>query len=361
MKITFVLADPTMSGGDRVCAIYAQKLIQLGHTVNLITPKKRNSSFREQLKRLLKGHSWSSKKKQSLNHFDLLGLEVIFADGYAPLTEKSVPDSDIIIATWWETAEWVKGFSNEKGKKVYFIQHYETHTGQPIERVKNTYRLPFHKITIANWLVSLMEKEYASVPPYLVPNSVDHELFYTDARKKQSTPTIGFLFSEIEFKGVDIALKVIQKLKTKIPNLRVITFGSHPAVTLDLPKYIELSINPKQEGIQLLYQQCDLWLCCSLIEGFGLTILEAMACRTPIISTKCGGPEDIITENVNGYLCEVNDVDALTDASFKILNFSEHEWQSFSGNAHKHATSYTWDDTAKLFEAALEDIKGSGL
>jgi len=354
MKITFIIANPNMSGGDRVCAIYAQKLMILGHEVNIVAPKKKYLGFKKQIKRVLKGQSWLSKKDQSRNHFDFLGLKLVYSEDCASLMKKSVPDADVVIATWWETAEWVNNFSDKKGEKVYFIQHHEIHEHLPKERVKATYRYPFFKITIANWLVSIMKSDYLDDNVALVPNSVNHELFYASPRSRQIRPTIGFLFSETKFKGVITALSVIENLKKLIPDLRVIAFGSHAPIIFDLPNYVELSISPKQENIRLLYEQCDLWLCCSLIEGFGLTILEAMACRTPSVSTKCGGPEDIITEGVNGYLCDVDDVDALTAASQRILGFSEKEWLKFSDHAHEHALGYSWNDAARLFETALQ-------
>jgi len=350
------MVNPNMSGGDRVCAIYAQKLAYLGHEVNIVAPKKKYLGYKQQLKRLLKGQLWVSKKEQAKNHFEIMSIDVVSADAYAPLTDKSVPDADVVIATWWETAEWVNSFSEKKGKKVYFVQGHEVYEFLPKERVRATYRLPFCKITIANWLVSIMELEYSSKPPYLVPNSVDHDLFYAERRAKQNIPTIGFLFSESEFKGVEVALEVIQGLKAKMANLRVIAFGVCAPNNINLPDYIELSINPEQEKIRGIYQQCDLWLCCSLIEGFGLTILEAMACRIPAVSTKCGGPEDIINQGDNGYLCNINDVSALTDASYKILHLSDDEWMGFSDRAYGFASGYSWDDAAKLFEASLQRI-----
>lgn len=39
-----------------------------------------------------------------------------------------------------------------------------------------------------------------------------------------------------------------------------------------------------------------------------------MACRCPAVSTKCGGSEDIVKQGENGFLCEIDDVDNLTDA-----------------------------------------------
>ncbi len=358
MKITFIMVNPNMSGGDRVCAIYAKKLSELGHTINVLAPSRRSFEVKRRFKwQFKKKYRGSTEEIETKNHFDLMGIKVKYSKDKSPLKNSDIPNADIVIASWWETAEWVNNFSREKGVKVYFIQHHEVHIGQPVERVKQTYFFPFfYKVTIANWLVSLMEKEYASNKPHLVPNSVDHDLFYADMREKQDVPTIGFLFSEAEFKGVKTALNVIQELKKIIPKLKVIAFALKLPEKLNIPDYIELIVDPDQDKIRYIYQQCDLWLCCSLREGFGLTLLEAMACRVPVVATRSGGPQDIITENVNGYLCDVNDVNELTIAAYKILSLSEQEWKNFSTHAYEHTISYTWNTAAKLFEKSLQKI-----
>ena len=312
-------------------------------------------SFKQQIKRVLKGHGWLlaflCKNRVILIFWAYL---LIIAHIIRQFELKDVPDADVTIATWWETAEWVNAFPESKGVKVHFVQGHENFKYLPIERVTQVYRLPFYKITIANWLVHILEQTYNAKHVSLVPNSVDLETFFAVRREKQPVPTIGFLFSETESKGIAIALKVIERLKLKIPMLRVISFGIRKPETIILPDYIELKVNPTQDNIRLIYEQCDVWLCCSLSEGFGLTILEAMACKTPAGLTKCGGPEDIISHGENGYLCDVNDINALTDSAFELLNLSNQKWLKFSDNAYRQASSYTWDDAAKLFEKALQ-------
>ncbi|MGJ0490492.1 glycosyltransferase family 4 protein [Methylobacter sp.] len=354
MDINFIMAGSSMSGGDRVCAIYAKKLIERGHHVNVIAPKAELLTFRQQLKRIIKGFGWKTVAEQLQNHFDLLGIKVTYLESKRPVTSRDVPDADVIIATWWLTSEWINEFPESKGVKVHFVQGHENFKYLPIKRVTQVYRLPFYKITIANWLVDILEQNYNAKHVSLVPNSVDLDTFFSVRREKQSIPTIGFLFSETECKGVAIALKVIERLKLKILTLRVISFGMNKPQTITLPDYIELEVNPTQDKIRGIYEQCDVWLCCSLSEGFGLTILEAMACRTPAVSTKCGGPEDIISHGENGYLCDINDVNALTESVFELLSLNEENWLKFSDKAYQHAISYTWDDAATLFELALQ-------
>jgi len=355
MKISIIMADPAMSGGDRVCAIYAKLLTEMGHHVNVIAPKKRLLPFKQQLKRLLKGAGWLSTREQKQNHFDMLGVEVTYLEATRPVVTSDLPDADVVIATWWETAEWVAGLADGKGAKVYFIQHHETHQGLPVDRVTRTYRLPLKKITIARWLVDLMQHAYQDSAVSLVPNSADLDVFYAPARGKQAVPTLGFLYSHVEFKGVDTALAVIEAVKRRIPDLRVLCFGNvKPGETLPLPDSFEFEYDPDQGHIREIYAQCDVWLCCSRSEGFGLTILEGMACRCPAVSTRCGGPEDIIQEGQNGYLCGVDDVEALADAVVRVLRSPEQDWRAMSDAALARATGYSWQDAADLFEQALE-------
>lgn len=357
MNITIIMANTSMSGGVRVCAIYAKKMIERGHHVNVIAPQKKLLTFKQQLKRLIKGDSWITADEQLQNHFDLLDVKVTYLDSNRPVTGFDVPDADVVIATWWETAEWVAQFPACKGAKVYFIQGYEVFPWLPIERVKQTYQLPLYKITIANWLLDIMQNTYQDPRVSLVPNSVDLDVFFAISRKKQIRPTLGFLYSHVEIKGIDTTLAVIEQVKKRLPDLRVVCFGnSKPLQNTLLPDYFEFEYRPRQSRLREIYEQCDVWLCCSRSEGFGLTILEAMACRCPAVSTKCGGPEDIVKQGENGFLCEIDDINDLTDAVARVLNSTEHEWLALSDTAYATAIRYSWDDAAELFEQALNQV-----
>src|SRR5262249_39812611 len=161
------------------------------------------------------------------------------------------PDADVVIATWWETAEWVNTLSPNKGAKVYFIQHHEVFPHLPTERCHATYRMPLHKIVIAQWLKDVMRTQYDDDIIDLVPNSVDRAQFFAEARNKQSIPTVGFLYSTHSSKGLDVTLAAFRTVRERFPELRMISFGSErPRPELALPESAEFYFSPPQDQIR---------------------------------------------------------------------------------------------------------------
>jgi glycosyltransferase involved in cell wall biosynthesis len=355
MKITFLLASLNLRGGQRSTASLAQKLMDRGHEVLAVCPRKRPPTLRQQARSLLKGQGWISIPKRPPSHFDNVDVPVRLLDHFAPITDADLPDADIVVGTWWETAEWAAKLSPSKGAKVYFIRHHEVHDYLPIERAKATYKLPLHKVTISKWLVELMETEYGDSQVSLVPNSINPKTYYAPPREKQPVPTIGLLYSSIYWKGCDISLKAFSIVAQSIPNVRLLAFGlEKPSPDLPLPPGTQYFQNPPQDKIKEIYAQCDVWLCGSWSEGFHRPPLEAMACRCPVVSTRVGGPIDRIEDGINGYIVPTGDYTGLAEKLIQVLTLSEPEWKAMSDAAYQTANSYTWDDAAQLCEQAFQ-------
>ncbi len=344
-----------MSGGCRVIAIYAKELAQMGHTVKVVGPPHEGASYAQKVRSWLEGSGWpTDPPRYPPSHLIDPAINLHILNRRRPVSDDDVPEADVVIATWWETAEWVNRLAPGKGAKAYFVQHHEVFPYLPVSRCKATYRLPLHKITIARWLKDTMLKEYGDNCVDLVPNSVDRNQFFAPPRTKQSVPTVGFVYADLEFKGVDVALAALSAVRSKLPKLRLISFGHHaPSIRLPLPEGVEYSVSPSQDHIRNLYSQCDMWITASRTEGFNLPAMEAMACRTPIVATRTGWPEEAIETGKNGVLVDIDDVAALADGVEWILSRSAAEWQVLSNNAYETASRGSWAESAKLFEAAL--------
>jgi len=94
----------------------------------------------------------------------------------------------------------------------------------------------------------------------------------------------------------------------------------------------------------------------ALTEPFGLTLIEAAASGLPIVSTKDGGPVDIIKNCQNGYLIDPLDPQDIADQILKVLTDSE-IWQMLAQNGIKKVKEfYTWDSHVDSYMEMLEPI-----
>lgn len=74
---------------------------------------------------------------------------------------------------------------------------------------------------------------------------------------------------------------------------------------------IEFVASPSPADLLKLYQRASLLVLPSDEEGLGVVILEAMACGVPVVSTRSGGPDGIVTDGTDGYLVPCGDAPAL--------------------------------------------------
>ena len=97
-----------------------------------------------------------------------------------------------------------------------------------------------------------------------------------------------------------------------------------------------------------LYSWAKLFVCSSLYEGFGLTILEAMKCGTPVISYANSSLSEVIGKA--GIL--VNNYTELSEAMYRVLS-SQTLQNTLKHKGLKRATHYSWAKTATSFLASL--------
>lgn len=356
MRVTFVLSDANLSGGVRAVSIYAEKLKARGHQVTVVSrPKPPPFQLRRQIKSLLTGGGWPANPHSDHHHLAGTSVEHRVIDSWRPIRDEDVPDADVVVATWWETAEWVAAFSARKGAKAYFIQHHEVvFNEQPVERVAATWHLPLHKIVCARWLKELAATEYGDTVVDHVPYGVDHGLFHAEPRGRHRPSTVGVMYSPSTWKGCDISFKAYELAGDRVRGLKLLTFGSsRPNEDLPIPQGAEYFYRPPQPKIREIYAACDAWLFGSRCEGYGLPLLEAMACRTPVIATPTGaGPE--LCADGGGILIPHNDPQAMAAAIEKICMLPDSRWREMSDAALATAQKYNWDESTRLFEAALE-------
>ena len=94
----------------------------------------------------------------------------------------------------------------------------------------------------------------------------------------------------------------------------------------------------------------------SRYEGFGLVLIEAMNCGLPVISFKCkSGPSEIITDNVDGFLCEEENVIEMANKIEELI-VNEEKRKQFGKNAKKNIQRYSQDKIMNQWKELFEEL-----
>ena len=109
------------------------------------------------------------------------------------------------------------------------------------------------------------------------------------------------------YKGVQLSVDALNKYNKK---LIVITFGNGEIILSNkLHKVISFGFVSDAKEMANLYKAADVFLCTSIVEGFGMTVAESQCSGTPAIAFEETGPSDIITHKSTGYLAKYKDTD----------------------------------------------------
>lgn len=333
----------------RVAAQHARHLHENGHEVFLLVRRPDLRSWRRHLLCRLGLRPGFPPLPEMRGHFEGLDVPVVHLNEDRPLRVADVPDADLIVSTWWTTAEWAATLPPAKGRHVHFVQDYEDFVPAFRSRVAAVYNQDTAKIVVAGWLRDRLRDRHAR-KSLIVSNGVDTDHFTAPARPRSQPPRVGFLYNGHPRKNVGLAVAALDLARRKIPDLRAITFGVRKRPD-DLPAWIEYEQSPSQTRIPQIYASCDLWLFPSKSEGFGLPLLEAMASGTPVLATRAGAAPELV-DGRNGWLSEA-DPATYAENILAFLRRSEADWQDASAAARKTAEAHSIDRSSQTFEAAL--------
>lgn len=135
----------------------------------------------------------------------------------------------------------------------------------------------------------------------------------------------------IRDKGVVEYLEAARELHALRPEAQCVLVGpfdTNPSAIRpeELQSYIDdgsVTYVGEQKDVQPYLRECTCYVLPSYHEGTPKTVLEAMACGRPTITTDAPGCRETVTDGVNGYLVPVKDVDAIVRAMEKILDDPE--------------------------------------
>lgn len=114
---------------------------------------------------------------------------------------------------------------------------------------------------------------------------------------------------------------------------------------LDLSELIYLPGYVSQSELPLVYNLAELFVYPTIYEGFGLPVLEAMACGVPVITSRIASLPEIVADA--GILIPVDDIEALSEAMRQVL-LDDVLKQKLIHDGLLQAKKFSWERTAEL-------------
>ncbi len=111
----------------------------------------------------------------------------------------------------------------------------------------------------------------------------------------------------------------------------------------------------EQKKLELL-SEASLMLFPAKREGWGLVVLEANSCFTPVVGYNVHGLKDSIVPGLNGDLVEEGDVDMLAESCISLLNDPK-SLDEIGRTSKEHSRKFSWDRTADGFESLFEKVR----
>ena len=161
-------------------------------------------------------------------------------------------------------------------------------------------------------------------------------------------------------KGFDLLLKAWKKVENKYPDWQLAIFGQGNRESYEqLANELGLShcyLYGPTSNIQHEYNNSSLFVFSSRYEGFGMLLVEAMACGLPVVSYACPcGPRDIISDGIDGVLVEKENTDAMAHQLLLLIN-DKQKRQAMSIAAQQKAATYKMNQIASRWQNLFEEI-----
>jgi len=191
-------------------------------------------------------------------------------------------------------------------------------------------RIPFI-VGSPSTLAELRRERFPAESVALVNYGVDHSLHTTSGAGKSKTPLIGYFGRLKKYKSVDQLLRALPRVSARVPELRVVIVGEgddRPRLEsltreLGLTSMVQFTgFVPEKKKVELL-QQMWFKVTTSSKEGWGLTVLEANACGTPVIASNVQGLRDAVKDKETGLLYTYGDVNDLASKILSLLTDRE--------------------------------------
>jgi glycosyltransferase involved in cell wall biosynthesis len=200
----------------------------------------------------------------------------------------------------------------------------------------------------------------------MIPHGVDNERFHPDAGPHPAPDSEKFTILYVgrlgPRKGVDLAIESFAELDCTDVELLIAGTGRHEDRLRDLTLRLGIADRVRFLGfvpsdeLPALYVSSELFVLLSSYEGYGLVLLESMACGTPVVASRVGGITTVV-DGSSGVLVS-RDIESITNAIEKFIKRRDFYLESVSA-AQTRARDLDWDEVVDKVIYEYAEIKSN--
>ncbi len=357
MKINIILPFIALTGGIKFFFEHANCLSRRGHVVNVIypiVPYFLGKSFFSPVDWL--NHLTRFKNESFLTYPNWYNKKIDFnLKRVARISDHTVPNADVTLATAWPTAYDVSRLGENKGKKIYFVLHYESDMGIK-KRIDETYALPLTIVALSNRTAKNISSLFKRKIRGVINAGVDLKEFSAiDYAKDNRRKKVLLYFDQSSLrKGWSDGLEALKITKKHVRDIDIQIFGADkPIEGFEDAAIVKRPVNTNQ--LRRLYSEADIFIYPSRHEGVGLPPMEAMACKCATVITNTGAVEDYAIQGKTALVVPPENPDALASGIIKLLK-DEELAKEISLAGYNYMKNFSWEKQAIKFENLLHKI-----
>lgn len=194
----------------------------------------------------------------------------------------------------------------------------------------------------------------------VVSYGLDHERFFVRKKDEKETKRILFIGKLIDNKGIDTLVKAFKIVKKNIGSVELLIGSGGPqrersedlVRTLGISNSVKFLGHIPEDRLQHYYSSADIFVFPSR-HGFGMPLLEAMACGTPVIGSNRYDSPDFLEGT--GVMVDPDSPVQLSEAIMELLR-DEGLRKEYSKKGIKKAREYSWEKMARETVRVYEEL-----
>ncbi len=219
-------------------------------------------------------------------------------------------------------------------------------------------------VVSAYWKEALMF-EYGR-KSVITHNGLDPGDFDPLPPRKATTPTVLYVGGLEPRKGLEYLVLAMEQVMREVPETRLVAIAKtgfkgtdgwnlfeELAERAGLKDRVDFRESVSHEELLQLYSDCDLLALPSRMEGWGISLMEAMTCGKPVVASRVGGVPELVCDGVEGFLVDAGDLRGLSETIVRLLG--DDYLRGLMGNAgRERVKEFSWDRTAAIVLSEYE-------